>query len=442
MKIKLVTGYNDRYASIGRLSASVMAGYCSRMGYQFVRYEHFPDPNRSPQWNKTRICQQELRDCDWLVWMDADAIPVTDFELGPLLKAHADDGKELVISSDDNGLCYGVYCIRNSVWSHSFLETLWFVGQMDYEHAKQYHPSPQHDQVSVVALVKNFPEIGRRVAVIPPDWVCNPRSQFNPRAFACHYWASDNPMPGISRLIESYIAVGWSSGSHRQYDIVTCANAAYDEIIKASMARNTGLGYKVRVYDIGSLGIGKPFNTNFMPVAIAERLRGRLPIKPLIILQGLKDAGVPVCWMDADAFAIRRFDDVGMDFDVAVTMRRPEERGATRWPTFYGFANAGVIFFNHTPAAFQFIDMWIREVEMTSSLSDQEALNRLVLQATDFTEYNKVFRLGAIRIKILKTDEYNFYYWPQDPLPETCIVHAKTDRRSAFDDWSTRDFKA
>lgn len=441
MKIKLVTGYDAKYRQMGVIASQIMACYCSRMGYQFVRYEHFPDPNRSPQWNKTRICQQELHDCDWLIWMDADSIPVTDFELESLLAIRNQHGTNLVISSDENGLCYGIYCVRNCYWSHQFLQTLWFCGQMKYEHAKQYHPSPQHDQVSVIALVKNFPQIAKHVSVMPPHWVSNPRSDFNSKAFACHYWASDNSQVGILKLMDNFLASGWSPSAHRQFDIVTCANGAFADMVKTSTANNTKLGYKVRTYDLnGELGFGKRFNTGFIPIPGPERLRGRLPIKPLIIKQGLEDGGVPICYMDADAFAIRRFDAVGFDFDIAVTMRRPEERGATKWPTFYGFANAGVMFFNHTPAAFEFIEMWIREIEMTVSMSDQEALNRLVLQATDFTEYNKVFRLGNIRIKVLRCDEYNFYYWPQEPLPETCILHAKTDRREAFEDWSTRDW--
>lgn len=439
MKIKLVTGYNEAYASIGMIAGQVMHKYCARRGYRLIEYQHFPDPNRSPQWNKTRICQQELEHCDWLVWMDADSIPVTDFDLEKFLSGFPD--KDLVISSDDNGLCYGIYCLRNTHWSHEFLRTLWFVGQMEYQHAKQYHPSPQYDQVSVIALANNFPSIASKIAVMPPHLVCNPRSEFNPKAFACHYWASDCSLIGVAHLMENFRRDGWTRAAHRQYDIVTCANKAFEEIVKTSMEKNESLGYKVRLYDLnGEMGFGEKFDTGFIPTKQSERNRGKLPIKPLIIKKGLESGGRPVCFMDADAFAIRRFDEVGTDFDLAVTMRRPEERGATKWPTHYGFANTGVLFFNHTPAAFEFIEMWIREIEMSMSLSDQEALNRLVLQATDFTEYNKVFRLGNIRIKVLDTDTYNFYYWPQEPHKMTRIVHCKSDRRASFEDWSTRDW--
>jgi len=127
-----------------------------------------------------------------------------------------------------------------------------------------------------------------------------------------------------------------------------------------------------------------------------------------------------------------------LDYDVGVTMRRKEERGATQWPTHYGFLNAGVLFFNHTPAAFRFIDLWEDEIKNTRSQSDQEALNLVILQATDLTEYNKVFNWNGIRIKIFRCDDYNFFYWPQEPMPETKIVHCKGDKREALKDWGTR----
>jgi Nucleotide-diphospho-sugar transferase len=100
--------------------------------------------------------------------------------------------------------------------------------------------------------------------------------------------------------------------------------------------------------------------------------------------------------------------------------------------------NTGVMFFNKTPAALEFISLWIAEVNAVHSHSDQEALNRLVLRATDLTRYNEVFRLGNIRIKVLACEEYNFYYWPQEPMPSTKIVHCKTDRRAALTDWGKR----
>lgn len=442
MKIKLVTLFDEKFNAIGALSSRVMAEYCHKRGYQFVCYNHLPDKSRGAQWNKTRIVQQELHDCDWLMWMDADSLPVNhDFSIEKMIGQIPD--KDLIISGDDGGLCFGIFAIRNCSWSVQFLQTLWFCGQMQYDYAKRYCESPQFDQVTVKALADNFPAIAGRIAVIGQDWVAYPRSEFSRENFAVHYWSSDNSHAGIVRRMGNYIENGWSQAAHQELKIVTSSNAAMSSILKISMTRNKAAGYDTCVYDInGELGFGTRFDTDHKFGSSRERFKGRLPFKPAVIRAALTQHRQFIAYMDADAFAIRRFDEINTDdYDVGVTMRRPEERGATQWPALYGFLNAGVMFFNHTPAAFKFIDIWEAELNNSSSASDQEALNMVVLQATDLTEYDKIFYWKGIRIKIFRTDDYNFYYWPQEPLPKTRILHAKTDKRLALDDWGHRDWQ-
>ena len=433
--------FDERFADIGNHSSLVMADYCHRRGYEFVCYRHVPDPSRPASWNKIRLIQQELQYCDWLIWMDADAIPVNpDFSIERLIEKLPD--KDFLVSSDENGLCFGVFVVRNCAWSVKFFDTIWFVGQMDLDFAKQYHMVPRWEQVSAIALMKNFPSIAEHIQLLPMDFVSNPLSDFCQHSFAIHYWATGNSASRITRKMDYYKQNGWTPQSHRDPLIVMCANGLMKDALTVSRNQNEKMDYEMCIYDInGEMGNGRRFNCTFDFAGSIARHEGKLPCKPQIIRQALLSEKRFLAYMDADAFAIRRFDEVNTpDYDIGVTMRRPEERGKTSNPLFYSFLNAGVMFFNYTRAALDFLDMWQAEVGRTKNNSDQQALNVLVLHATDLTEYNRVFRIGNIRIKIFKTDDYNFYYFPQDPLPTTKIVHCKTDRREALFEWGSREW--
>jgi len=226
------------------------------------------------------------------------------------------------------------------------------------------------------------------------------------------------------------------------FKIVTSANGKMADILKISYRRNRSVGYHVTVFDInGELGFGTRFDHEHAFSSQHERKRGKFSFKPEVISQSLHIHRQFTTYMDADAFAIRRFDEVDSnDYDVGVTMRRKEERGASPWPYVYGFINTGVLFLNYSSAAFKFLRLWESEILKTKSQSDQEALNRMVLKASDLTEYDKVFQWNGINIKVFRCDDYNFYYWPQEPFSTTKILHAKTDRRAALCDWGQRNW--
>lgn len=218
--------------------------------------------------------------------------------------------------------------------------------------------------------------------------------------------------------------------------IITAADERFHEIMATSVGVTHRLGYEPRAYVLG-----RDFE---LPEAYREytcgdwplHIRGKLPYKPQIIRQALRELACPLIWMDADAFALQPLDDVfDGTFDIAVTVRRLSER-VCNYPAQYGYINAGVLFFNNTPQVAEFIGHWIETVEQSSSKSDQEALNSLLLPIDPLEVFGSVFQhpCGA-RIKILSTDEYNWYYWPE-PVPSTAkIAHMKTDRRAAALKW-------
>jgi hypothetical protein len=402
MKIKLVTLYDEKLKSIGDLSSRVMAEYCARRGYEFVCYKHLPDKSRGAVWNKIRAIQQELPSCDWLLWMDADSIPITHgFSLEKLIEKAPD--KDLMFSSDGKGPCAGILLSRNCAWSVQFFQTAWFCGQM----ASGVH----FEQDTMLALSGTFPSINDRMLVLPESFVCNRCSEFLPDCFAMHYYSSNfssnkKYLASIARRMGIFISSGWSPSAHLDLKIIT-GDDAFGRL------QNESAGYEV--YEMG----------------VESNL-------PQLIRKALELQHQFIVYMDANAFAIRRFDEVNtLDYDVGMTMRRKEERGATNRPMMNGFLDAGVLFFNYTPAAFKFLEIWESELALTPS--DQEALNAVVLRATDLTEYDKVFPLEGIRIKIFKCEEYNFSRWPQEPLPETRIVQC--NRIEALEDWGNRKWQ-
>jgi hypothetical protein len=222
--------------------------------------------------------------------------------------------------------------------------------------------------------------------------------------------------------------------------IITAIDKNFQDIHRLTKQANIKLGYKVHVYALSVertyLGRELPEFPDCVPFHISEREAARMSMscwKPRLIKHALTEFEDDLVWMDADAFAIRPFDDVfDGSFDIGVTMRRPEERGRSKTPIAFGFLNAGVIFVTNTSLGSRnFLAKW---ASMTvSAVVDQESLNKLVLEATDLTEYDKVFihpTLGT-RIKVFKTDDYNYFH-PEEPGPQTKIIHAKSNVRVGF----------
>lgn len=207
------------------------------------------------------------------------------------------------------------------------------------------------------------------------------------------------------------------------------------EMFTQTSLASARVGYQTRGFHLNMGGFQIPERyTGPKPEKQRERIVGVSPWKPSLIGHVLAqeiDQTKTIVWIDSDAWVIRPLTELEAGFyDVAVTMRRPSERGGTLWADVYGYLNAGVIAFRPTPQAMKFVKMWQLEVDRTESRSDQHALNNLVRKATDLRHYNRVFRLEDIKIKILATEQFNNYYAPEPPLPNTCIMHFKKDVRA------------
>jgi len=180
------------------------------------------------------------------------------------------------------------------------------------------------------------------------------------------------------------------------------------------------LGYPTKVYDLGGLGFGKPFEARVSP-----QIGAKIPSKPNIIKDVLLE--VPdndvVVWIDADALILQRIDEIlDFKFDIGVTVRQPKAKENTL-PI-----NAGIVFVRKTPAAMKFVDEWIKLCE--TGVSDQQELNKLCQVTTNDMDTN-VTRSGT-DIHVFQCRIYNNSYFAKKKVPHAKIKHYKSKLRYLF----------
>ena len=83
-----------------QITRQINEAYCQRYGYEYVVKTFIPRDDRSPHWAKIPAMREELHDCDFLLYLDADAFFYShelriEEELIPLL-----EDKQIIMSAD------------------------------------------------------------------------------------------------------------------------------------------------------------------------------------------------------------------------------------------------------------------------------------------------------------------------------------------------------
>lgn len=73
-KIALVTLCDDNYSEMANVSFPVFKAYCEKHGYDFISYNKPLDPNRSAHWSKINAVLENIKNYDWIWWLDTDSI--------------------------------------------------------------------------------------------------------------------------------------------------------------------------------------------------------------------------------------------------------------------------------------------------------------------------------------------------------------------------------
>lgn len=119
--------------------------YALRHGYRFQDQSHLLDSSRPPAWSKILAVQDLFDDgCDWVLWMDADAVIMNStIELESRIPA-PDSGIDLVVTHDRRFTANsGVWLLRNSQFGRDFLKQWW--GSKSYIRAKGLSLSGDND---------------------------------------------------------------------------------------------------------------------------------------------------------------------------------------------------------------------------------------------------------------------------------------------------------
>jgi hypothetical protein len=239
--------------------------------------------------------------------------------------------------------------------------------------------------------------------------------------------------------------------------IVTCANSdvgkdhsgnfRYKENFRfgrviATTARNAArFGYGIDIYDLGTLGMGTPYRVedqHFVKMGHYEReavsgYKSKSLFKPALMKECLTKNKQLTAYLDGDAELRHPIDGViSDDYDIGVTLRDRSEL-ETEWyqdhKDIVKFLNAGVIFFNHTDATFDFMNRW---EELTDEVgNDQMALNQLACP-DEYPEPCSVHVIEGVKFKYFPCVKYNYYYF-FDILPwRASIMHFKGDVRHLY----------
>lgn len=222
----------------------------------------------------------------------------------------------------------------------------------------------------------------------------------------------------------------------------------FSSVIKKTVKKAEEFGYTAEVYDLGTLGMGKPFRVvdqSFIEKGYYERevvsgYKSRSLFKPAMVKACLAEHQDLIVYIDGDAELRDSIDEIDSgDYDIGVTLRDKLEF-TTEWYKKYSdivkFVNAGVIFFNATPATAKFLDEWERVTQEVGN--DQMALNKLTCPV-QYPEIGSIEIINGVRVKYFSCMQYNYYYFNEKYPSGVKIMHYKGIVRHFYPfDWKTR----
>lgn len=126
MKIKVVTGYYGVCIYKDILLENLLE-YTNKHNYELVyKFDNWEHSNRHPFWRKLELVMQNLYDCDYLMWIDADCMFIDiNRKLESLI-----DNSDLFITKEDY-IQAGCFLIKNTKETSEFLKYWWDKGEIE-----------------------------------------------------------------------------------------------------------------------------------------------------------------------------------------------------------------------------------------------------------------------------------------------------------------------
>jgi ADP-heptose:LPS heptosyltransferase len=184
----VVTLYNKKMKTVGAITAQALREYARARGYGFTCHTQLLDSFRHPAWNKILAVQKALLEqrSGWVMWVDADAM-IMNQQIR--LETFVPQDRDLVCSTDFNGLVSGIFLIRYCEWSLKFLETIFFLGDLTQE---PDHFGPKWEQNTIKHILQNFKGFKDRVLLLPQREMNSDVRSFQPGDFILHLGITTN----------------------------------------------------------------------------------------------------------------------------------------------------------------------------------------------------------------------------------------------------------
>jgi len=205
MKIKVGMMY-DANVPFGREVEEINKAWADLHGYAFVSQHALPDPTLDPFWNRLPFIAGNLKDCDWFFWMDADVIVVNSLRQ---LEPYLPEARNLVFSSDYNGLCCGAFAVRSCEWSLKLLYAWLFLGNVSPNAWRVFDSGFMREQTTIKTLRRIFPSVDTKLGTIPESLIQNMHSPYARDALAYHVWAGYVGEAGVRRVLNRLKTQGY-----------------------------------------------------------------------------------------------------------------------------------------------------------------------------------------------------------------------------------------
>jgi hypothetical protein len=162
MKIAICTlCINDWYSRIVKYAIKTKGLYAEQNGYDFHIRNEVYDGKRQIMWYKIPSILKILRNYDFVVWFDADGhIMKPDTTIEGLIDKFLPADQDILCTKDWNGVINtGVMIIRNTPFSHKFLQDAW---------DNKNFPHPEfHEQASMADLItRNVDNCKRKINIL------------------------------------------------------------------------------------------------------------------------------------------------------------------------------------------------------------------------------------------------------------------------------------
>lgn len=193
------------YQPVLRITQPVNFAYCQRNSYG--HHEVLIDDNlpwAEKVWSKIGLIKRYLPGCDWLMWIDADAMVMNHtFSLESII-AGCQEGTDLIIckdypTGDPKGINAGVFLIRNCEWSLAYFRHV-------EEHKPNYIGLKYPEQMAMEACMPYGFNI-QHIAFVP-HWMLNQFwTSWRPGDFIVHHAGGsvEDKVKGLTPFLEKVI---------------------------------------------------------------------------------------------------------------------------------------------------------------------------------------------------------------------------------------------